>query len=162
MMKNYFQSDERGTFQKITNLNNFFKHNDLRKFEVFWTNSSYGTIRGLHYQLEPFSQNKIINCIEGEIFDVAVDLRTGKDFGKIYEFRLSQSTNNSIFIPKGFAHGFQSLSQSATVLYLTDNVYAPNHDRGYLWNSVPIKWPLNPTHISARDSNFPEFDPDQK
>ena len=115
-----------------------------------------GTIRGLHMQLSPFSENKIIRCIKGQIFDVAVDLRKdSKTFGKWHGIYLSEENRKMFFIARGFAHGFCTITDEAEVLYKVDNWYSDSHEIGIIWNDndLKIKWPLSADPIiSEKDS----------
>ena len=121
--------------------------------------SSKGVLRGLHFQNPPFSQAKLVRCLEGEILDVAVDLRTKSNtYGKFETTLLSDKNKNMLFIPKGFAHGFVVLSESARVLYKSDNYYNPTHENGILWNDkdLNIDWKISADDIilSVKDNNL--------
>jgi dTDP-4-dehydrorhamnose 3,5-epimerase len=105
--------------------------------------SSKGVIRGLHYQLRPFDQAKLIRVIEGKIFDVALDIRKNSlTYGKWYGIELDSETKDQIFIPKGFAHGFSVVSDIAIIQYKCDNIYNPHYERGIAFNdpSLDINW----------------------
>jgi dTDP-4-dehydrorhamnose 3,5-epimerase len=108
------------------------------------SHSKQGVLRGLHYQVEQ-AQGKLVRVLQGEIFDVAVDLRPGSaTYGKWVGVHLSSSNNHMIWIPKGFAHGFYTCSETADVLYKVTDFYAPKHERTLIWKdpAVNIKWPL--------------------
>lgn len=105
-----------------------------------------GVLRGLHYQAKPKAQAKLIRCIHGKIFDVAVDLRPeSKTFGKWVKIELSEENNHMLFIPEGFAHGFVVLSDDAEIMYKTSDEYSPEHDRGVLWsdNDINVDWGID-------------------
>ncbi|MDC1064542.1 dTDP-4-dehydrorhamnose 3,5-epimerase [Flavobacteriaceae bacterium] len=105
--------------------------------------SCKGVIRGLHFQSPPFEQTKLVRCVSGNILDVAVDLRkTSKNYGKSFSIELSSENNKQLFIPKGFAHGFQVLSETAIVNYKVDNYYNPKSESGLIWNDkdLSIDW----------------------
>ena len=123
--------------------------------------STQGVLRGLHYQRRQ-PQDKLVRVVQGEIFDVAVDIRRGSPtFGKWVGERLSAENRKQIFVPVGFAHGFLVLSPTAEVIYKTSDYYCPPEERGIVWNDpeVGIAWPLNgmtPT-VNKRDSEYPRL-----
>ena len=136
--------DERGFFYESYNKNNldinivFVQDNESKSYK--------GVIRGLHFQAPPFEQNKLVRCVSGNILDVAVDLRTNsKTYGKSFSIELSSENNKQLFVPKGFAHGFQVLSETAIVNYKVDNFYNPKSDSGIIWNDkdLSIDWNLD-------------------
>ncbi|MFO6492283.1 dTDP-4-dehydrorhamnose 3,5-epimerase [Hafnia alvei] len=106
--------------------------------------SSKGVLRGLHYQLAPFAQGKLVRCVAGEVFDVAVDIRKDSEtFGKWVGVNLSAENKRQLWIPEGFAHGFLTLSDSAEFVYKATNYYAKNYEGGVIWNdsTLAIVWP---------------------
>ena len=136
--------DERGFFYESYNKNNldididFVQDNESKSYK--------GVIRGLHFQAPPFEQTKLVRCVSGNILDVAVDLRTNsKTYGKSFSVELSSENNKQLFVPKGFAHGFQVLSETAIVNYKVDNFYNPKSDSGIIWNDkdLSIDWNLD-------------------
>lgn len=118
-----------------------------------------GVLRGLHYQLPPFAQGKLVRCTVGEVFDVAVDIRrSSPTFGQWVGVNLSADNKRQLWIPEGFAHGFVTLSEHAEFLYKTTNYYAPSHDAGILWHdpSLAIAWPLAVNVcLSPKDAALP-------
>lgn len=113
-----------------------------------------GIIRGLHFQLPPFTETKLVRCIVGAVLDVFVDLRAGSpNFGQWDSIELSAENKKMIFIPRGFAHGFCTLSAESEVVYKVDNVYSKEHERGLIWNDphIGIDWPLNDPILSEKD-----------
>ncbi|MBB6305175.1 dTDP-4-dehydrorhamnose 3,5-epimerase [Rhizobium leucaenae] len=107
--------------------------------------AAVGTVRGLHFQLEPFAQGKLVRCIAGRIFDVAVDIRTGSPtYGQWYGTELSKENGEQLWIPAGFAHGFATLVPDCVISYKVTAPYSAASDRGLLWNdpAIGIKWPL--------------------
>ncbi len=118
-----------------------------------------GTLRGLHYQLNPKAQTKLVRCTKGSIYDVIVDIRKGSQtFGKWVGIELTAENKKQLLIPKGFAHGFITLTENVEVQYKVDELYAPECDRGIIWNDpeIGIEWPMNIEPIlSAKDENAP-------
>ena len=118
-----------------------------------------GTLRGLHYQLKPKAQTKLVRCTRGAIFDVTVDIRKGSPtFGKWFGVELTADNKKQLLIPKGFAHGFMTLTDDVEVQYKVDELYAPDCDRGIAWNdpSIGIEWPIDITPVlSAKDEKAP-------
>lgn len=107
--------------------------------------SSKGVLRGLHYQLAPFAQGKLVRCVAGEVFDVAVDIRKDSEtFGKWVGVNLSAENKRQLWIPEGFAHGFLTISDTAEFVYKTTNYYNVSSDRGITWDdsAIKIKWPI--------------------
>ena len=142
-------------------LENFlgYKINFLQDNE---SKSAYGVLRGLHYQLEPFAQTKLVRVISGTILDVAVDIRKNSPtFGLHVSIELSGENKKQMLVPSGFAHGFVVLSDEATVAYKVDNYYAPQCDRGIAYNdaSLDIDWiiPTSDFKISDKDSKHKTF-----
>lgn len=114
------------------------------------------TIRGLHFQLPPFAETKLIRCIRGEVLDVFVDLRKNSDtFGKWGSVILSEDNYKMLLIPRGFAHGFCTLTDYCEVVYKVDNYYSPVYERGLLWNDkdLNINWPVENPILSDKDKN---------
>ncbi|APW36520.1 dTDP-4-dehydrorhamnose 3,5-epimerase [Rhodoferax koreense] len=114
--------------------------------------SSKGVLRGLHYQLPPHAQGKLVRCTRGAVFDVAVDIRkSSPTFGQWVGEELSEENHKQLWIPPGFAHGFLVLSETADFLYKTTNYYAASHERSIIWNdaTVGIEWPLERVGVSA-------------
>ena len=119
--------------------------------------SSRNTLRGLHYQY-PNAQAKLVQVLQGEIFDVAVDIRRGSpSFGRAVGVTLSERNRHQMFIPKGFAHGFCVLSETALFAYKCSDFYTPDCDRGVLWSdpSIGIRWPVEEPLLSAKDQRLP-------
>ena len=136
--------DDRGFFYESYNKNNldinivFVQDNESKSYK--------GVIRGLHFQAPPFDQTKLVRCVSGNILDVAVDLRkNSKTYGKSFSIELSSENNKQLFVPKGFAHGFQVISDEAIVNYKVDNFYNPKSDSGIIWNDkdLSIDWNLD-------------------
>jgi dTDP-4-dehydrorhamnose 3,5-epimerase len=122
--------------------------------------SSYGVIRGLHYQLEPYAQTKLIRVLDGRIYDVAVDVRKGSPtFGKWFGLEISSENKKQLYVPKGFAHGFSVLSETAVVFYKCDSLYHPAAEGGIVYNdpSLGIDWKVEQGKdlLSAKDKVLP-------
>lgn len=153
-------TDKRGSFVKTFHRNLFDKQGletDWR--EEYYSISRKGVLRGLHFQLPPHDHAKLVYCMSGEVLDVVLDLRIkSHTYGKYEMFQLNGSAAHMIYIPKGCAHGFYTLSELATMMYKVSTVYAPDHDAGVLWNSVGIPWPDGKPIISDRDNTFPTFE----
>lgn len=116
--------------------------------------SSKGVLRGLHYQLPPHAQGKLVRCIAGEVFDVAVDIRkSSPSFGQWVGVHLSADNKRQLWIPEGFAHGFVTLSETAEFLYKTTNYYAPQSEGCLAWNDsqINIAWPIKNVLLSGKD-----------
>ena len=117
-----------------------------------------GTLRGLHYQLNPMCQAKLIRCTRGELLDVAVDIRKGSpQYAKWVAVKLSAENKKQIFIPRGFAHGFITLTDDVEVQYKADNYYAPECDGNIRWNDpeICVDWMIEPVILSEKDKNAP-------
>ena len=117
-----------------------------------------GTLRGLHYQLNPMCQAKLLRCTRGKIFDVAVDIRKGSpQYGKWVGVELSAENKKQLFIPRGFAHGFITLTDDVEVQYKADNYYAQECDGNIRWDDpdIGVEWPLKPVILSEKDSKAP-------
>ena len=155
--------DNRGYFFESFNLEKFEENicpiNFIQDNE---SKSSKGVLRGLHFQKIPFEQAKLVRCIEGKVIDVAVDIRKRSPAnGKHVVVELTGENKRQLFIPRGFAHGFVVLIDSATFTYKVDNSYAPEYDSGIKFddNELNINWGLNKNEIqlSAKDENLPAF-----
>jgi dTDP-4-dehydrorhamnose 3,5-epimerase len=153
--------DYRGWFMETYNEANFVKLGINLKF--IQDNQSFsaakGTLRGLHYQLNPKAQTKLVRCTKGSIYDVAIDIRKGSPtFGDWFGIELTAENKKQLLIPKGFAHGFMTLTDDVEVQYKVDELYEPKCDRGIIWNDpkIGIEWPMNITPIlSEKDEKAP-------
>lgn len=151
--------DERGFFARTFCRDEFAAHNLVSEFiqHSVALNHSTGTIRGIHLQKHPHEETKLVRCIRGRIFDVVVDLRlNSKTYGKWESFLLSDKTLGSIYIPKGCAHGYQTLDDNCLVEYLIDTSYVAGLGDGIRYDDVAlgITWPRAPTVISTRDLGY--------
>ncbi|RST74164.1 dTDP-4-dehydrorhamnose 3,5-epimerase [Siminovitchia acidinfaciens] len=153
--------DHRGWFMETYN-ESVFKNIGL-DLHFVQDNQSFsaekGTLRGMHYQLNPKAQTKLIRCTQGSIFDVAVDIRQGSPtYGKWFGIELNAENKKQLLIPKGFAHGFMTLTDNVEVQYKVDEFYAPECDRGIIYNDpdININWPINIKPIlSEKDEEAP-------
>lgn len=155
--------DPRGYFFEFYNSSKFSELgidvNFVQDNESF---STFGVVRGLHYQLAPYAQSKLVRVVQGKILDVAVDIRLNSPtYGKHFSVELDDNNKYMLFIPKGFAHGFSVLSKSATVVYKCDSLYNPEAERGIFYNdsTLGINWKLgqNEIFVSAKDNVLPLF-----
>lgn len=120
-----------------------------------------GTIRGMHYQVIPFREVKLVRCFRGAIYDVIIDLRTNSaNFKSWFGIELSEENRRMLYVPEGFAHGYQTLTDNCEVFYQVSEYYQPNHEQGIRWNdpAFDIKWPLHATSISDKDKSYPDFE----
>lgn len=141
-------NDERGYFYEKWNSKNFDKllSENIKFVQDNISKSHKGVIRGMHYQLYPKAQSKLVSCLFGEIFDVALDIRKGsKTFGKWVGVFLNEQNKSQLWIPEGFAHGFITLSQEAIVHYKTTDYWSPVHERSIVWDDkdININWPIS-------------------
>ncbi len=153
--------DDRGFFLEL------YKESEFRAAGIAeplvqdnYSRSAKGVLRGLHYQKHPHAQGKLITCISGRIYDVAVDIRKeSPHFGKWIGVELNSETKHLLYVPPGFAHGFQVLSESADIMYKCTGEYFPADDRGILWNDpdIGITWPLPDSLLSAKDKVHPRL-----
>ena len=155
--------DSRGYFFESYNERLFLAEGINIKFvQDNQSKSSYGVIRGLHYQLNPFAQTKLLRVLSGSILDVIVDLRKGSPtYGKVFSLEISAENKKQLLIPKGFAHGFSVLSQTAEVFYKCDEFYNKESEAGILFNDVELKidWkiPVEKAIISDKDMLYPSL-----
>jgi dTDP-4-dehydrorhamnose 3,5-epimerase len=159
------KGDERGFFARFFCVNEYSKLG-LDQNVVQINNSlsaDKGTLRGMHYQLSPKAETKVVRCIRGALFDVILDLREDSPtFGQHFGAELTAENRKMMYVPKGFAHGFMTLKDDTEALYLVTEFYAPELERGIRWNDprFNIQWPFEPTTVSDKDQNHPDFDPE--
>ena len=156
-------SDPRGRFVKTLHRDQFADLGLRSDFaEEYYSLSGPGVLRGLHFQVPPEEHVKLVYCIQGEVWDVVLDLRKGSPtYLQHAVFELSAKQGNMVYIPAGCAHGFCVPKGEAVLVYKVTSVYSPQHDHGVLWNSAGIPWPLANPQLSERDGLFPplaEFD----
>ncbi len=155
--------DSRGYFFESYNETIFRQDGiDTRWVQDNQSSSTYGVIRGLHYQLPPFAQSKLVRVLKGKILDVVVDIRKGSPtYGKVFAQKLSAKNKKQLFIPAGFAHGFSVLSEKAEVLYKCDQFYKKENEAGIIYNDPALKidWqiPADKAIVSEKDKSLPEL-----
>ncbi|OLS16130.1 MAG: dTDP-4-dehydrorhamnose 3,5-epimerase [Promethearchaeota archaeon CR_4] len=155
--------DERGFFAEAFNRRNFEKHQ--LGFSIAQTNVSFnnkrGTIRGMHFQIAPVEEIKLVQCIKGAVYDVIIDLRpTSPTYCHWVGNEITAQNRKQIYVPKGFAHGYQTLDNDSEVLYLVSEFYDPKNARGVRWNDPKfgIRWPImKEVIINSRDASYPDF-----
>ncbi len=153
--------DQRGFFLE------FYKHTEFVRAGIpehfvqdNHSKSAKGVLRGLHYQKNPHAQGKLVRCLNGKIFDVAVDIRKGSPrYGKWVSAELTGENSHMLYVPPGFAHGFVVLSDSAEVIYKCTEEYSPADDRGIVWNDpdIGITWPMSAPVLSEKDEIHPRL-----
>lgn len=155
--------DHRGFFARSWDVNEFKKYNlnpNIVQCNISFSKNS-GTLRGLHYQVKPFEESKVIRCTQGKIFDVIVDLRSNsKTYKNWFGIELSQENHKMLYVPEGFAHGFQSLEDNTEIFYQVSQFYTPKAECGIHWNdpTFNIKWPIEEKIITEKDNSWKQFD----
>ncbi|WP_054949161.1 dTDP-4-dehydrorhamnose 3,5-epimerase [Numidum massiliense] len=154
--------DKRGFFTESYNAQKLKAHGIDHTFvqDNHSLSTEAGVLRGLHYQLYPKAQTKLVRVLAGAIYDVVVDLRrSSPTYGEWFGTVLSESNQRQLLVPQGFAHGFCTLTDNAQVFYKVDSYYAPECERGIIWNdpTLAIDWPTGDPILSDRDARFPLF-----
>jgi dTDP-4-dehydrorhamnose 3,5-epimerase len=152
--------DERGLFARLFCSKEFAEIGfDARIVQINYSlTRRRGTVRGIHYQLPPVCEAKLIRCVQGKVFDVMVDLRMGSlTLMHWFGIELSEENMRMVFIPQGFAHGFQSLTDNAALIYHHSEFYSPGHERGLRYDdpAMSIQWPLSVNIVSPKDRSYP-------
>jgi dTDP-4-dehydrorhamnose 3,5-epimerase len=127
----------------------------------FAFNHQCGTVRGLHYQVEPAREVKLVRCIAGAIFDVIIHLRADSStYGRWFGVELSARYRRALYVPEGFAHGYLTLADNSEIQYMVSEFYTPELERGIRWNdpAFKIEWPMTPRVISGKDASHPDFE----
>lgn len=156
------KEDDRGFFARFFCEKEFKAAGLETKFFQINTSLSVkkGTLRGLHYQLPPSSEVKLVRAIKGTLYDVIVDMRAGSEtFGKWFGAELSEKNRLMMYVPRGFAHAFITLTDNVEVLYLVSAFYSSENERGVRFDdaNINIKWPIEPSEVSVKDRNWPLF-----
>jgi len=158
------RGDERGFFARAFCEKEFAMHKLCTRF-VQVNNSlsaQRGTLRGMHYQLGAKAETKLVRCIKGSLLDMILDLRKDSPtFGQSYSAELTAENRRMMYVPKGFGHGFITLSDNTEAFYFVDEFYAPEAERGVRWNDpkFAIQWPMEPVVLSDKDRAHRDFDP---
>jgi dTDP-4-dehydrorhamnose 3,5-epimerase len=158
------KADDRGFFARAFCEEEFGRHDLVTHFCQVNNSLSTrkGTLRGMHYQLAPKAETKVVRCIRGALYDVILDLRKDSaTFGKSFGVELTCENRRMIYVPKGFAHGFITLSDNTEAFYLVDQFYSPEYERGVRYDDpkFELHWPATPSAISDKDKNYRQFDP---
>jgi dTDP-4-dehydrorhamnose 3,5-epimerase len=155
-------NDERGFFARVWCRREFEEHglnSELAQSSISF-NRVKGTLRGIHYQVAPYEEAKLVRCTMGSIYDVMIDLRPqSPSFKQHVGEVLTAKNGRMLYVPEGFAHGFITMEDNCEIFYQISEFYSPQHSRGVRWDDVAfsIKWPLAPTSMSVRDRNYPDF-----
>lgn len=154
-------NDDRGFFFESFKKSEFEQNGiDVKFVQDNCSFSAHGVVRGLHYQIPPYAQGKLVQCLIGQIYDIAVDIRKNSPtFGKWIGANISDKNKELIYIPPGFAHGFYTVSKTALVAYKLTTEYQPESERGIIWNDpdLGIQWPVKQALLSEKDKVFPKF-----
>ena len=158
------RGDDRGFFARAFCENEFGKHDLVGHFCQVNNSLSVqkGTLRGMHYQLAPRAETKVVRCIHGAVYDMILDLRReSPTFARSFGAELSAQNRRMMYVPKGFAHGFLTLADNTEVIYFVDEFYSPEHERGIRYDDprFNLQWPEAPGVISDKDKSQPDFDP---
>jgi dTDP-4-dehydrorhamnose 3,5-epimerase len=158
------KGDDRGFFARAFCESEFGTHDLVSHFCQVNNSLSVqkGTLRGMHYQLAPRAETKVVRCIRGAVYDMILDLRRGSStFAHSFGAELTAENRRMMYVPKGFAHGFLTLADDTEVIYFVDEFYSPEHERGIRYNDprFNLQWPEAPVVISDKDKGQPDFDP---
>ena len=156
------QIDERGFFARSWDKNDFEENGLNSKLTQcnISLNNKKGTLRGMHYQIKPYQETKLIRCTQGRLFDVIIDLRIdSKSFKKWLNIELNEENYKMLYVPEGFAHGFQTLEDNTEIFYQMTQNYMPNFANGIRWNDpmFNINWPIKEPILSEKDQRFTDF-----
>jgi len=159
------REDHRGFFARTWDKKEFEERNlnsNLVQCNVSFSKKC-GTLRGMHYQKKPFEESKVIRCVKGKIFDVIIDLRSSSStFKKWFGVELTEENYKMLYVPEGFAHGFQTLEDNTEIIYQVSEFYTPNSELGIHWNdpAFNITWPIEEKIITEKDNAWKVFDLD--
>lgn len=155
----FFAQDDRGTFVKTFHAERFSALGlPIVWREEYYSNSRKGVIRGMHFQTPPHDHEKLVYCIQGQVLDVVLDLRTGSATrGRHIAVKLDAAHGQGLMIPKGMAHGFLALTEDVLMAYKVTSVYAPENDAGIRWDSFGLNWGVDQPIVSTRDRAHPKL-----
>lgn len=154
--------DERGFFARMWDKEEFQKHNlnsNIAQCNISF-NRKKGTVRGMHYQIDPYAEAKLVHCIRGKIYDVTIDLRKNSStFEKWQGIEIGEEDHTIIYIPEGLAHGFQTLENNTVIFYQMSQFYMPEYAKGIRWNDnyFEIDWPIKSSTISKKDLSYQPY-----
>jgi dTDP-4-dehydrorhamnose 3,5-epimerase len=159
-LKPRVHTDPRGRLVKVFHQGAFRELGFMDRFdEAFYSVSSRDVLRGLHFQTPPHEHAKLVTCVTGSVWDVALDLRDGSPtYRRHFSVTLSSKMGNVVYLPAGVAHGFCVLEAPAVVLYFDSSVHAPKFDAGVRWDSAGIQWPIDNPEVSTRDRLLPQLE----
>lgn len=158
------RGDDRGFFARFFCTREFADARLVTQFVQINTSLSAkrGTLRGMHYQLAPAAEVKVVRCLRGSLYDCILDLRPDSStYGKSFGAELNEDNRLMMYVPRGFAHAILTLKDDTEALYLVSDFYSPENERGVRWNDPKfgIEWPIEPVEISPKDGGWPDFDP---
>ncbi|HID07768.1 MAG TPA: dTDP-4-dehydrorhamnose 3,5-epimerase [Armatimonadetes bacterium] len=154
--------DDRGFFARAFCTQEMEEHNlisDVKQANMSW-NEKAGTMRGMHYQVDPYQETKLVRCTRGALYDVIIDLRKDSStFGEWVGVELSADNRRALFVPRDFAHGFVTLEDNTDAFYMVSQSYVPNAEDGIRWNDprFAIDWPVTPSLVSDKDANWADY-----
>lgn len=154
--------DERGEFAEMYKYSDFVAAGITDRFaQTNYSKSMKGVLRGMHYQLAPMAQAKLVRVTAGSVYDVAIDIRENSPtYGKWVGVTLTSELKNMLYIPEGFAHGFCALEDGTQMVYNCSREYSPEHERGIIWNdpAINITWPITNPILAQRDASYPKLE----
>lgn len=154
--------DDRGFFARTFCTQELEDHNlisDVKQANMSWNEKS-GTMRGMHYQVDPYQETKLVRCVRGALYDVIIDLRADSPtYGEWVGVELTADNHRALFVPRDFAHGFVTLEDNTDAFYMVSQSYVPNAESGIRWNDpkFAIDWPIQPTLVSEKDANWEDY-----
>jgi len=157
VIKNRYFKDDRGNLKKYF-YSDFFVKLNFKVDDIYTTTSNKNTIRGVHHQIAPYGQAKLVTCLTGAFLDIAVDLRKGSQtYGKVFTYKLVAGSDDQLLIPAGFSHGTLSLEDNTTMLSVCSGRYLPEHEGGINMKSIDLPYDTSMSNISAKDSALPDL-----